>query len=84
MDRSVEITFMDFHKPHSRSFIMVYILISILIYTFNIGFYINLYIKQHVFLLRNDDLHSVYNVHSVFKSNRVWFEKHKSGIFFVS
>ena len=43
---------------------MVYILIYILIYTFNIKevrLYINLYIKKEdVFLLLNDDLYSIY------------------------
>ena len=44
---------------------MVYILIHVLIYTFNIykqhRLYINLYIrKQHVFLLRNGDLYFIY------------------------
>ena len=42
---------------------------------------INLYIKkQHVFLLHNDDLYPFI----LFKSNRGWFEKYKSGISFVS
>ena len=39
---------------------MVYTLIYILIYK-QLRLYINLYIKKlHVFLLRNDDLHSIY------------------------